>query len=58
MFLEICMQIHSVVFALNRQINKQNVCENNLFCADNKVFAKYQAQEGFTPTPPLRTSLF
>jgi len=23
------MQIHSVVFALGRQINKQKVCENN-----------------------------
>jgi len=23
------MQIYSVVFALSRQINKQNVCENN-----------------------------
>jgi len=29
MFLEICMQIYSVVFALSRQINKQNVCKNN-----------------------------
>ena len=29
MFLEICMQIYSVVFALGRQINKQKVCENN-----------------------------
>jgi len=29
MFLEICIHIHSVVFALNRQINKQKVCENN-----------------------------
>jgi len=28
-FLEICMQIHSVVFAVCRQINKQKVCENN-----------------------------
>jgi len=28
MFLEICTQIHSVVFALSRQINKQKVCEN------------------------------
>jgi len=28
MFLEICMQIHSVVFALSRQINKQKVCTN------------------------------
>jgi len=23
------MQIHSVVFAISRQINKQKVCENN-----------------------------
>jgi len=29
MFLEISMQMHSVVFASNRQINKQKVCENN-----------------------------
>jgi len=29
MFAEICMQIHSVVFALSRQINKQKLCENN-----------------------------
>jgi len=29
MFLEICMQIHSVVFAWSRQINKQKACENN-----------------------------
>jgi len=28
MFLEIFMQIHSVVFALSQQNNKQNVCEN------------------------------
>jgi len=29
MFLEICMQIYSVVFALSRQINKQKVYEIN-----------------------------
>jgi len=29
MFLEICMQIYSVLFAFCRQINKQKVCENN-----------------------------
>jgi len=29
MFLEICMQIYSVVFALSRQINKQKVCKND-----------------------------
>jgi len=28
MFLEICMQIYSVIFALCREINKQKVCEN------------------------------
>jgi len=26
MFLEICIQIYSVVFALGRKINKQKVC--------------------------------
>jgi len=54
MFLEICMRIHSVVFALSRQINKQKVCENNLLCKVNKVFVKYQAQGGGvnTRTPP------
>jgi len=29
MFLEICIQIYSVVFAISRQITKQKVCENN-----------------------------
>jgi len=29
MFLELYMQIYSVVFALSRQINKQKVYENN-----------------------------
>jgi len=28
MFHKICTHIHSVVFAISRQINKQNVCEN------------------------------
>jgi len=28
-FLEFCMQIHSAICALSRQINKQRVCENN-----------------------------
>jgi len=28
MFLELRMQIYSVLFALSRQINKQKVCEN------------------------------
>jgi len=50
MLLEICIQIHSVVFALHQQINKRKVCENNLFCAGNKVFVKYQDQ-GWWLTP-------
>jgi len=29
----------------------------NLLCAGDKVFVKYQAQGGLTPTPPLRTPL-
>ena len=58
MFLEICMQIHSVVFALIRQINKQKYAKMiNLLCTSNKVFVKYQARgEGFKPIP-LRTPL-
>jgi len=57
-FLEICKQICSVVLALCRQINKHKVCENNyLLCAGNKVFVKYQAQGGVTPTPLLCTPL-
>jgi len=48
MFLELFMQINSVVFALIRQINKQKVCENNsLLCAGNKGFVKHQAQGFF-----------
>jgi len=53
MFLEISMQIYSMVFALSRQINKQKVCKTvNPLCAGNKVFVKYQAEGGvLTPTP-------
>jgi len=29
LFLENCIQFHSVVLPLSRQINKQKVCENN-----------------------------
>jgi len=48
MFLEHCLQIHCLAFALRRQINKQKVCENyNLLCAGNIVFVKYQAQGFF-----------
>jgi len=61
MFLEICMQIYSVVFALSRQINKQKHAKTiNLLCAGDKVFVKYQAQEGgvgLTPKPPLAYAL-
>jgi len=50
MFLEICMQIHSVVFALSRQINNQKYAKTNyLLWAGNKVFMKYQAQGGVKP---------
>ena len=54
MFLEICMQIYSVVFALSRQINKQKYAKTiNLLCAGNNVFVKYQTQgSGFNPNPP------
>ena len=56
------MSIHSVVFALGRQINKQKYVKtiNLLFllCAGNKVFVKYQAQGGFNPQiPSLRAPL-
>jgi len=48
MFLEICKQIYSVVFALRRQINKQKYVKKvNLLCAGNNVFVKYQANRGF-----------
>jgi len=46
------MQFFSMLFALSRQINKQNYEKTiNLVCAGNKVFVKYQPQEEFTPTP-------
>ena len=59
MYLESCIQIHSVVFALSRQINKQKICETiNFFCAGDKRFVKYQAQGGgFNPTTPLAHAL-
>jgi len=52
MFLEICMQIHSVVFSLIRQINKKMYMKTiNFLCAYNKVFVAYQTQRGVsTPT--------
>ena len=63
MFLEICMQIHTLLFALSWQINKQKYAKTiNLLCAGSKVFVKYQAQdvreEGVWIKPPsLRTPL-
>jgi len=53
------MQINSVVFALNRQINKQKYAKTiNFLCAGNKVFVKYHKLKGkFNPNPPLRTPL-
>ena len=58
MYLQICMQIHSVVFVLGRQINKQTYAKTiNFLCAGNKVVVKYQAQgEGFNPNPLGLTS--
>ena len=55
MYLEICMQIHSVVFALSRQINKQKVLRKQLisFAQVINVFVKFQAQgRGVNPNPP------
>jgi len=50
------MQIHSVVFALSQQINKQKVCEN-LF-AQVKKFGKISSSKKEVSTPtPTRTSL-
>jgi len=56
MFLEICMQIYSVLSALSRQINKQKYAKTfNFLYAGNKDFVKYQAQGGgLTPTPCVR----
>jgi len=54
-----CMQIHSVVFVLSRQTNKQKYAKKiNLLCAGNNVFVKYQTQEGFEPpNPPFAYAL-
>ena len=54
MFLEICMQIYSVVFSFSRQINKQKVYENNWSpCEGNKIFVNMKLKGGvLTPKPP------
>jgi len=58
MFLEICTQIHSVVFALSRHINKQTYVKTiNPLCAGNKVFVKYQAQGWVNFKHPLAYAL-
>jgi len=58
MFLEICMQIYSMVFALSRQINKQKYAKTvNLLCAGNELFVKYQAEGGVNPNPSLAYAL-
>jgi len=58
MFLEICMQIHSVIFALRRQINKQKYAKTiNLLYAGNKLFVKFQAEGGVLIPSPLAHGL-
>jgi len=47
MFLEICMQINSVVIQkLDKLTSKMYAKTINIFCADKNVFVKYQAQGG------------
>jgi len=55
MFLKICMQIHSVVFALSRQINKQKYAKTiNPLCAGNNVLWNIKLKgEGLTANPSL-----
>jgi len=58
MFLEICVQIHSVVFALSRQINKQKYAKTiNLLCAVNNIFVTYRTQGRLTTKPPVPYAL-
>jgi len=53
MFLEICMQIYSVVFALSRQLNKQKVCEKIIALVQViKFFCKISSSRGVNPKPP------
>jgi len=61
MFLEICMQIYSVVFALSRQINKQKSLRKQLISFAQVIkFCKYHAQGGGVnpKLPTLRTPLW
>jgi len=58
MFLAICMQIYSVVFALSRQINKQKVCENSLTSFAQVIkFCKISSSRGGLTPPPLAYAL-
>jgi len=59
MVLEICMQIHYVVFASSRLINKQKYAKTiNLLCAGNKILVTYQAQGWvLSPTSSLAYAL-
>jgi len=58
MFLEICMQIHSMAFALSRQINKQKYAKTiKLLGAGNELLVNYQAQGWLLTPTPLRTPL-
>jgi len=47
MFLELCMQIYSVVFAFCPQLTSKKYARTvNLLRPGNKVFVKYQVQGG------------
>jgi len=50
MFIEICMQIYSVVFAVDNLTSKKYAKTYNFLCTGNKDFVKYQAQEGVNPS--------
>jgi len=52
------MQIHSVLFAISRQIDKQKVYAKTIkfLCKGNKAFVKYQAQGVLTS--PVATGVF
>jgi len=48
------MQIHSVVFALSRHINKKKYAKTiNRLCTGNKVLLKYEAQGVNPKVPPF-----
>jgi len=54
MFLEICMQIHTLLFALSRQINKQKYAQTlNLLCAGNKFLQNIKLKGVFLIHPPF-----